>query len=361
MTDGVRLLRFFLGANTPQGFVSRFDQLEREKDGWETHIIKGGPGSGKSTLMKRIARAAEGPGETVEEIYCSSDCGSLDGVIIHNRRFSVADGTPPHLLEPKCPGAYDSILNLCSCWNAEKLRARRGEIMALSRRISSLHAQSTRFLSAYAALAGENRMFALECTDTEKIREHAARLAAREMRRRSGHTPHEDIRFLSGITDRGIFVFEETARTLAERIYIIEDDCGAASRILLFELRRLALSRGYDIISCFCPVEPDEKLEHLFIPALSLGFMTSNRRHPLSLTPYRVLHARRFTDTEALRRHRQRLSFSRKMGAQMLEKSAACLKEAKALHDELEAHYIAAMDFAALDSFAEKTIRELLG
>ena len=360
MTDGVKLLRFFLGANTPQGFVSRFDQLEREKDSWETHIIKGGPGSGKSTLMKSIARAAGEAGETVEEIYCSSDCGSLDGVIVHNRRFSVADGTPPHLLEPKYPGAYDGILNLCSCWDAGKLRAHRAEIQELSRRISSLHALSTRFLAAYAALAGENRQFALECTSTEKIREHAARLAGREMRRQSGKTPHEDIRFLSGMTDRGIVVFEETARALAERIYIVEDDYGAASRILLLELRALALSRGYDIISCYCPIEPDEKLEHLFIPALSLGFMTSNRRHPLSLSPYRVLHARRFTDMEALRSHRQRLSFSRKMGAEMLEKSSDCLKEAKALHDELESYYIAAMDFSALNSFTGKTIRALL-
>ena len=59
MTEGKRLLRFFLGANTPQGFVSRFDQLEREKGGWETYIIKGERGSGKICLNGAAARRVQ--------------------------------------------------------------------------------------------------------------------------------------------------------------------------------------------------------------------------------------------------------------------------------------------------------------
>lgn len=360
MTEGKRLLRFFLGANTPQGFVSRFDQLEREKGGWETYIIKGGPGSGKSTLMKRIAKAAAEEGGTVEEIYCSSDCGSLDGVIVHNRHFSVADGTPPHLLEPKCPGAYDGLINLCAYWDSARLREHRGEIWELSERISALHAQSTRYLSAYAALTEENRLLALRHTDRAKVQALAGRLAQRELRRGSAREPHEDIRFLSGITDRGVVLFEETARALAERIYVVEDAYGASSCLLLCELRKKALERGYDVISCYCPIEPQGKLEHLFIPALSLGFMTGNRCHPLSLVPYRVLHARRFTDTDALRAYRQRISFTRKAAAEMLSCAIDCLREAKALHDALESYYIGAMDFARLDAAAEEAIRTLL-
>jgi Cdc6-like AAA superfamily ATPase len=56
-------LHFFLGANTPQGFVSRYDQLADPTDGWHEFVIIGGPGTGKSTMMKKIvqqsARAAK--------------------------------------------------------------------------------------------------------------------------------------------------------------------------------------------------------------------------------------------------------------------------------------------------------------
>lgn len=89
-------LHFFLGANTPQGFVSRFDQLADPLDGWREFVIKGGPGTGKSTLMKRIANQAEKHCEHIELIHCSSDADSLDGVILHDVKTSIADGTSPH-------------------------------------------------------------------------------------------------------------------------------------------------------------------------------------------------------------------------------------------------------------------------
>lgn len=91
-----KTLRFFLGANTPQGFVSRFDQLADVNDGWRTFVIKGGPGSGKSTMMKKIKEAIGGGHGDIELIHCSSDVDSLDGVIASGLKFSIADGTAPH-------------------------------------------------------------------------------------------------------------------------------------------------------------------------------------------------------------------------------------------------------------------------
>ncbi len=93
-------LHFFLGANTPQGFVSRFDQLADPSAGWREYIIKGGPGTGKSTLMKRVAKAFEPESDRIEWIHCSSDVESLDGVIIHDQKISIADGTPPQENDP---------------------------------------------------------------------------------------------------------------------------------------------------------------------------------------------------------------------------------------------------------------------
>ena len=89
-------LRFFLGANTPQGFVSRFDQLADADDGWREYVIKGGPGCGKSTMMKKIVEALEDNNPDMEIIHCSSDVDSLDAVIVPALKLSIADGTLPH-------------------------------------------------------------------------------------------------------------------------------------------------------------------------------------------------------------------------------------------------------------------------
>lgn len=86
-------IKFFLSANTSRGFCSFFDELQCNEN-WQTYVLKGGPGTGKSSGLKRIAKEAGTP-ET-EYICCSSDPHSLDAVILHNKEASIADGTSPH-------------------------------------------------------------------------------------------------------------------------------------------------------------------------------------------------------------------------------------------------------------------------
>ena len=71
---------FFLGATTPAGFKGYFAPLRREP-GMQLVLLKSGPGCGKSTLMKRLARAAQDKGEPIQRIHCASDPDSLDGVV----------------------------------------------------------------------------------------------------------------------------------------------------------------------------------------------------------------------------------------------------------------------------------------
>ena len=73
---------FFLGANTPSGFYSLYDQLLPPTGAEDCFLLKGGPGCGKSTLMRRVAQAVEARGLTVEYIRCSGDPDSLDAIWI---------------------------------------------------------------------------------------------------------------------------------------------------------------------------------------------------------------------------------------------------------------------------------------
>ena len=38
-------IRFFMGANTPGGFVGYLDDLYDPADGWRAYLIKSGPGT----------------------------------------------------------------------------------------------------------------------------------------------------------------------------------------------------------------------------------------------------------------------------------------------------------------------------
>ena len=63
-------------------------------------ILKGGPGCGKSTFMRRVGAAMERAGERVVYINCSGDPDSLDGAIFLDRNAAIVDGTSPHGTAP---------------------------------------------------------------------------------------------------------------------------------------------------------------------------------------------------------------------------------------------------------------------
>ena len=76
------VLDFFLGALSPSGFSGWFAEAAAEP-GARPRLIKAGPGCGKSTFMRRMGEkgAQTAPdGAMIEQIHCSSDPDSLDGV-----------------------------------------------------------------------------------------------------------------------------------------------------------------------------------------------------------------------------------------------------------------------------------------
>lgn len=85
---------FFLGANSGAGFYSLYDGF-CAGNGDFLHVIKGGPGTGKSGFMRRMGAAAEKAGLNVEYIVCSGDPGSLDGVYFPALHTGWVDGTAP--------------------------------------------------------------------------------------------------------------------------------------------------------------------------------------------------------------------------------------------------------------------------
>ena len=84
---------FFLAANSGQGFFSLYDGFPG--DGVFLHVVKGGPGTGKSGFLRRIRKAAQERGLDTETILCSGDPDSLDGLCVPALRQAWVDGTAP--------------------------------------------------------------------------------------------------------------------------------------------------------------------------------------------------------------------------------------------------------------------------
>ncbi len=137
---------YYAAANGFSGFRSYFDEVFYHNAISGIFILKGGPGTGKSTLMRKILEFFSKNEYKCDAIFCSSDTASLDGVIIDGR-VAVIDGTAPHEMDTKLPGALDEIINLGNGWNTEKLKSSRASIEESNKN------KKQNYFSAYKYLA----------------------------------------------------------------------------------------------------------------------------------------------------------------------------------------------------------------
>lgn len=346
---------FFLGALSPKGFRGYFPQLAAAP-GIKMYLVQSGPGCGKSTFMRHLADAA--PWDRAL-IHCSSDPDSLDGVIFPEQNIAFVDATAPHILNPEAPGAAEQVVSLYHTLDVEKLQESQQTIFALFRQCAAQQDRAARCLCAAGALLTDRRRAAACCTDFDRVLALAARLSRRYLPKTDAK-PQESIRLLSAVTPKGIVVYRDTIRTLAPRqIVILQDEYGAVSRLLLDQLRAEALRKGHRIISCPCPLSPEDKLDHLILPELGLAFVTDNSWHPMAFEGARRIRCRRFAGTALLANCRVRLGFDRRAARSLLEETSAAQREAKQNHDRLESYYKAAVDFAEVEKVWQRTAASL--
>ena len=144
-------LTYFLAANSCEGFYSVFDKSYLPDGEWRAFIIKGGPGTGKSSFMKRLAAYAESAGLKTVLCPCSSDPDSLDAVILPDKKRVIMDGTAPHTVDPSFPGVCEKILNFGEYWNDSLFSGNEKEVIHATLCNKALHATA-------ATAAGDTTM-----------------------------------------------------------------------------------------------------------------------------------------------------------------------------------------------------------
>lgn len=172
---------FFGARNSHDGFKSNFGKMFSPTKYEKLFILKGGPGTGKSTILRGVVSFANGVGITASAVLCSSDVSSLDGVILeHNgKRIGVIDGTAPHVQDPLFPGAIDEILNLGDGFNSRLLESQKREIIAYTKEkseaykngYSTLFASKGAFDCIYSRFQASEFYNEAECIADEVMKE----------------------------------------------------------------------------------------------------------------------------------------------------------------------------------------------
>ena len=343
-------IAFFLGANTPQGFLSLYPQLAKEP-GLRISAVKSGPGCGKSTFLRSVA-AWEEPMRR-EHFYCSSDPDSLDGVLLHSRSMAVLDGTAPHVYDPAFPGVQGDYITTPPFLDPAGLVEKRGELETLKSRSGACYTQAYRLLEA-AALVQKRMWATLESQlPRQQLLRRAQGIAARELPRSmaSGKPGVLRQRFLDGMTPKGPVFLRDTVLALAQKVYLLEDRFGLSSFML--ELwRDRALSLGLEVYACLDVHDP-QRLLHLILPELGLAFITEDGTRMMDYDAYRNIRVEAYLPADVLRQHRGKLRLLTKLRESLLEDATAELAAAHAIHDEMEVLYRPHLDISALEQMKQ--------
>lgn len=337
---------YFLGCPTPDGFSTHITDDINSGELF-AYILKGGPGTGKSTLMKKVAASLD----DAELYYCSSDPNSLDAVVSRKKGIIVIDGTAPHVVEPTYPGVSQRLIDLGQFWDKQKLESAKADIIKTTDENARLHARAKRYLKAASGLYSDILALGESALNRTKLDAYAERMSQRLFPRNQDKKGRISRRRITSITPNGI-VTQESAFSGC-KLFHVEDGCIAVTDRLLKSLSIAAVSRGYDVVISTNPILPDSVYEHLVIPSLDLAFTSK------PLTGAQKINALRFYDSNILRDKRKRLQFAASAGSELIKETANVLTKAKSVHDDLERHYISAMDFKAIAEYTDTLIEEI--
>ena len=333
---------YFAASNTGRGFVYDFEEIFSPCK--KVLILKGGPGTGKSTLIRAVASEALNREMNVEYFYCSSDTNSLDAVIIGDSDTAIIDGTSPHIMDPKIPGVKEEIINLGQFWDSALLKESSLEIRYYLDKISTLYKQVYDSMALASSADDLNEKLVLRHTDTDKMSSAAERIVRSYLPDTLSVRP----RGISAFGVHGYTILDSYERD-AEEIYTFRDRWGV-SHIFLDLVKEKLEKKGVGFDFSRSPIF--NKTDALLLRADKAAFL------PAASDVSKIINTERFVrkGVKSEKEDIKQLRLISSAAVKMAEKKLSVIGE---LHDELEKIYISAMDFKELGGFTRRLLISL--
>lgn len=327
---------YFAAANSYNGFVSYFDRVFDSKDYDRIFVLKGGPGTGKSSLMRRVSEYFSQNNFYVEEILCSSDPSSLDGVIgIKNgHKFAIIDGTAPHERDAVIPGAIDEIINLGGSWDERWLIGKRTEILNLTKEKKNAYETAYNYLKIAGKCDEVSSAVISNKFDVFKAKNKAESILSDLITEENGEI---QTRLLSSFGRHGKYDINPCESIFDARITVSND-----GYLFLKACADYLTSNRVDITLFPSPLSP-ERLDALLL---------NNTKLLIRILDNAEINSEEFISLSPL--DKERIRVAGEMHDELLTEAARWFKIAAEIHASLEDIYSSAMDFTKNDELLSK-------
>ena len=350
-----KVRKIFPGANTSNGFYSYFDYII-PKDINRIFCLKGGPGVGKSSLMKKIAREFSEKGYDIEIFPCSSDPSSIDAVLIKELKVVLLDATAPHIVDPKIPGAIDEIVNFGDFWNVNNLEDNKSEIEKCNKEISACFQRAFKYLSAAKPIFYDIEDKNSNAMDFGRLNKFTDEFIEKLFKKVDNKEELSTPRHLFGtaITPIGHIDYADNLFQDAKKVYYINGKIGYGKTTFLKRVYDKAILKGLNVEVFHYPLIP-EKIESIMIKDLGIAITTS-----YLFKDKEVINLEQFINEDKINNYKEEIELDERMLDELISYAISNLKKAKSNHDIIESYYIPNMDFDKVAKLKNELVERIL-
>ena len=267
---------YFASGNTAQGFADYFaSNLQGIK---KVFLLKGESGSEKSDLLKSILSFCEENGKDAECVHNPLDPDLLDGVIIPDMNYAVADEAAVRDMEP-VPGRNDEFIDFGSVYDSERLKAYKEEIRHIKENISVCYGNAHKRLSDALAVHDEWEKYYISNMDFNK----SGQLYDEITKLLIGHSRFDKVsvirhRFLGASTYNGPLDYIENLTSGLSKRYFLKGRPGTGKSTLLKKLVSECKERGINAEVYHCGFDVSS-LDMVILPELNACIFDSTAPH----------------------------------------------------------------------------------
>ena len=349
---------FFMNGAGPEGLFSLCGRSAEDSPNTRTYSVVGGIGL-SSRFIENITSSLEKEGLVSQRFLSFYGEEGLDGAFFPELDVYIFDGNTAQFVS-KAADCRQYTIDLGVAADRKELFMNKALIEQGKAEEKKYFSKAVKFLSTASSVKDDIRNLAGNAVNTDKVERFVERFVKREFGSVSSLPGREYFRMLSAVTPDGVVMPEETIISMCPKLYCIDDKTGTASPLLVSLIRESALLCGFDVISLVSPFEKRGLPEHIIVPELGLGVITSNESHPYKGDAFKRISSYRFFESEKMKKHRSRIRFNLNAEKELIGQAAFLLGEARKIRQEYFEIYSRSYDKGKIKALADEVTREIL-
>lgn len=348
---------YLAAANTSTGFASFFDYVI--KDAERVYILKGSPGSGKSTFLRRIGNDLLKAGLDVDFIYSCVDSKSLDGIYIHGINVSFVNGTMPNFIEPKYPGAVERLLDFGNYWDIDYLRKEKDKIKYYYDEIAREYKKFWMHLKNAKLIHDNWKREYMLGMDFKMATDITNSLIKDFINSRDSQKGTEYHRFSSALTVDGQVNFYENLTSGIKNRVVLKGRPGSGKSTLLKRLGLAGIEAGYDVEFYHCSFDAS-CIDMIIIPMLSFAALDGEPPHVFDPGKNdRLIDMFVCINTSIVNEEENPIKEIELFYSEEIKHAREVYTRIGSLNEELKKFYIEATDFNEIDALRSRITKFL--